>query len=252
VVINGSRVILSGIRRDNCVYSLDGHAMAGELNASVEEKDSLVLVWHKRLGHISEAGLQVLKKQGLFSKKILAFGKFKEWKQLVENQTGRTVKKLKTDNGLEFSPHLIRPRFRPISGHQSSAPIITTSSPPSIAYHIHLIIPSSSPLPPRHHHHPRPIFMLPLPSPPLHHLFLVTNRKTAVKVRLDLGSTVRVRLVVQKSTKGAFGGVEKHQGCVWWCRKAPKGEFGGIEKHQRVRLVVQKSTKGAFGCVETH
>ncbi|GKB72382.1 retrovirus-related pol polyprotein from transposon TNT 1-94, partial [Tanacetum coccineum] len=28
--------------------------------------------------------------------------KFKEWKQLVENQTGRTVKKLRTDNGLEF------------------------------------------------------------------------------------------------------------------------------------------------------
>ncbi|GJW53297.1 hypothetical protein Tco_0097382 [Tanacetum coccineum] len=35
-VINGSRVILSGIQRDNCVYSLDGHAMASELNASVE------------------------------------------------------------------------------------------------------------------------------------------------------------------------------------------------------------------------
>nr|GFB86729.1 zinc finger, CCHC-type [Tanacetum cinerariifolium] len=52
-VSNGSRVILSGIRRDNCVYSLDGHAIA-------------------------------------------------EWKQLVENQTGRTVKKLKTNNGLEF------------------------------------------------------------------------------------------------------------------------------------------------------
>nr|GFA39164.1 retrovirus-related Pol polyprotein from transposon TNT 1-94 [Tanacetum cinerariifolium] len=31
-----------------------------------------------------------------------AFGKFKEWKQLVENQTERTVKKLRTDNGLEF------------------------------------------------------------------------------------------------------------------------------------------------------
>ncbi|GJX01336.1 retrotransposon protein, putative, ty1-copia subclass [Tanacetum coccineum] len=31
-----------------------------------------------------------------------AFGKFEEWKQLVENQTGRTVKKLRTDNGLEF------------------------------------------------------------------------------------------------------------------------------------------------------
>nr|GEW95598.1 retrovirus-related Pol polyprotein from transposon TNT 1-94 [Tanacetum cinerariifolium] len=35
-VINGFRVVLSGIRKDNCVYSLDGHAMADELNASVE------------------------------------------------------------------------------------------------------------------------------------------------------------------------------------------------------------------------
>ncbi|GJU75510.1 retrovirus-related pol polyprotein from transposon TNT 1-94 [Tanacetum coccineum] len=174
-VINGSRVILSGIRRDNCVYSLDGRSMAGELNSSVKEKDSLAQVWHKRLGHISEAGLQVLEKQGLFGKKSLGkldfyencvlgkshrvsfgvgrhtiqgvidyihsdlwgpsqvkslggkryilsivddysrrlwvyilrfkhkgFGKFKEWKQLVENQTGRMVKKPRADNGLEF------------------------------------------------------------------------------------------------------------------------------------------------------
>ncbi|GKA53965.1 retrovirus-related pol polyprotein from transposon TNT 1-94 [Tanacetum coccineum] len=35
------RVVLSRTRRDNCVYSLDDHAVAGELNASVEEKDSL-------------------------------------------------------------------------------------------------------------------------------------------------------------------------------------------------------------------
>ncbi|GJU80579.1 retrotransposon protein, putative, ty1-copia subclass [Tanacetum coccineum] len=47
-VINGSRVILSGIQRDNCVYSLDGHGMAGKLNVSVEEKDSLAQV--KSLG----------------------------------------------------------------------------------------------------------------------------------------------------------------------------------------------------------
>nr|GEX67325.1 retrovirus-related Pol polyprotein from transposon TNT 1-94 [Tanacetum cinerariifolium] len=31
-----------------------------------------------------------------------AFGKFKDWKHLVENQTGRMVKKLRTDNGLKF------------------------------------------------------------------------------------------------------------------------------------------------------
>nr|GEU60888.1 zinc finger, CCHC-type [Tanacetum cinerariifolium] len=126
-VINGSRVVLSGIRRANCVYSLDGHAMAGELNASVEEKDSLTQVWHKRLRHINEVGLQVLEKQGLFGKKSLgsdrlcsfrlmgsvsggiigrfkheAFGKFKEWKKLVKNQTGKMVKKQRTNNGLDL------------------------------------------------------------------------------------------------------------------------------------------------------
>nr|GEV16536.1 retrovirus-related Pol polyprotein from transposon TNT 1-94 [Tanacetum cinerariifolium] len=52
------------IRRDNYIYSLDGHAVAGELNASVKEKDSLAHVWNKRLGHISEARLQVLENQG--------------------------------------------------------------------------------------------------------------------------------------------------------------------------------------------
>nr|GFB01583.1 hypothetical protein [Tanacetum cinerariifolium] len=78
-VLHNVRVVLSGTRRDKCVYSLDGHAMAGGLNASVEENDSLAQVWHKRLGHMSEARLQ-----------------------LVDNQTGRTVKKTKTDNGLEF------------------------------------------------------------------------------------------------------------------------------------------------------
>ena len=37
-VVNGSRVVVSGTRRANCVYSLDGHAVAVELNASVEKK----------------------------------------------------------------------------------------------------------------------------------------------------------------------------------------------------------------------
>ncbi|GKB47535.1 retrotransposon protein, putative, ty1-copia subclass [Tanacetum coccineum] len=148
-VINGSRVILSGIRMDNCVYSLDGHAMAGELNASVEEKDSLAQVWHKILRHMSEARLQVLEKQGLFGKKSLgkldfyencvpgkshrvSFGVGRHTTQGVidyvhsdlwgpsqveslggkryflsivddySRRTGRMVKKLRMDNGLEF------------------------------------------------------------------------------------------------------------------------------------------------------
>ncbi|GKD06155.1 retrotransposon protein, putative, ty1-copia subclass [Tanacetum coccineum] len=133
-VINGSRVILSGIRRDNCVYSLDGHAMTGELNASVEEKDSLAQSHRVSFGvgrHTTQGVIDYVhsdlwgpsqveslggKRYFLsivddYSRRVWvyilrfkheAFGKFKEWKQLVENQTGRTVKKLRTDNGLEF------------------------------------------------------------------------------------------------------------------------------------------------------
>ncbi|GKC96465.1 retrovirus-related pol polyprotein from transposon TNT 1-94 [Tanacetum coccineum] len=123
----------------------------GELSASVEEKDNLAQVWHKRLGHISEVGLQVLEKKGLFGKKSLgkldfyenyvlgkshrvSFGVGRHTTQGVidyvlsdlwgpsqveslggkryflsivndysrRNQTRRTVKKLRTDNGLEF------------------------------------------------------------------------------------------------------------------------------------------------------
>nr|GFA01931.1 retrovirus-related Pol polyprotein from transposon TNT 1-94 [Tanacetum cinerariifolium] len=86
----------------------------GELNASVEEKDGLAQVWHKRLGHISEAGLQVLEKQGLFEKKSLdlwdpsqveSLGGKRYFLSIVDDysrRTGRTFKKLRTNNGLDF------------------------------------------------------------------------------------------------------------------------------------------------------
>ncbi|GJV18496.1 retrotransposon protein, putative, ty1-copia subclass [Tanacetum coccineum] len=102
-VINGSSVVLFGIRRDNCVYYLDGHAVAGELNASVEGKDSLAKAHYSgsdRLCSFRLMGSVLGETIGRF--KHEEFGKFKEWKQLLENQIGRMVKKLRTDNGLEF------------------------------------------------------------------------------------------------------------------------------------------------------
>ena len=174
-VIKGSLMVLSGIMKENCVYSLDGWAESGVASVGIQEKESLAQVWHKRLGHISEAGLHELERREVLGKKGLgklefcencvlgkstrvsfsrgqhttegvidyvhadlwgpsrvesmsgcryflsivddysrrvwvhflrhkneAFSKFKEWKQLVENQTGRKLKKLRTDNGLEF------------------------------------------------------------------------------------------------------------------------------------------------------
>ena len=38
----------------------------------------------------------------MMKNKSEAFGKFKEWKTSVENQAGKKVKRLHTDNGLEF------------------------------------------------------------------------------------------------------------------------------------------------------
>ncbi|GJZ47818.1 retrovirus-related pol polyprotein from transposon TNT 1-94 [Tanacetum coccineum] len=104
-VLHNVRVVLSGPQRDNCVYSLDGYAVAGELNDNVEEKDSLAQV--ESLGgkryflHIVDD----------YSRRVCvyilrfkheAFKKFKEWKQLVENHIERKFKKLRTDNTLEF------------------------------------------------------------------------------------------------------------------------------------------------------
>ncbi|GJY85463.1 retrovirus-related pol polyprotein from transposon TNT 1-94 [Tanacetum coccineum] len=86
--------------RDNCVYSLDGHAMAGELNASVEQKDSLAHVWHKRLGHIIEAGLQGPSQVESLGGKRYFLSIVNDYSR--RNQTRRTVKKLRIDNGLEF------------------------------------------------------------------------------------------------------------------------------------------------------
>nr|GEV71606.1 hypothetical protein [Tanacetum cinerariifolium] len=77
-VINGFRVFLSGIRRDNYVYSLDGNAMAGAGKAGA--------VWQEKLDFCENC---VMGKSHRVS-----FG--------VERMTGRTVKKLRTDNGLEF------------------------------------------------------------------------------------------------------------------------------------------------------
>ncbi|GJZ57226.1 retrotransposon protein, putative, ty1-copia subclass [Tanacetum coccineum] len=94
-VITGFRVVLSGIRRDNYVYSLDGHAMrggsigAGKAGAVWQEKS--------RKAHYSGCDrLCSFKLMGSISGGII------RRQELVENQTGRTVKKLRTDNGLEF------------------------------------------------------------------------------------------------------------------------------------------------------
>ncbi|KAL2251745.1 UNVERIFIED_CONTAM: Retrovirus-related Pol polyprotein from transposon TNT 1-94 [Sesamum indicum] len=173
-IMKGSLVVFKAERKRNlyiCTVSYD------YLAASVSECDSTTL-WHKRLGHISQKGLDFLRKDGIlnenikkldfcddcvlgkhhkvhfpaspspnpsmstcildyvhvdvwgpsnvpthggnryflsiidnFSRKVFVFlmkhksevfEKFEKWKILVENQTGKKLKSLRTDNGLEF------------------------------------------------------------------------------------------------------------------------------------------------------
>ncbi|KAG8367168.1 hypothetical protein BUALT_Bualt16G0044500 [Buddleja alternifolia] len=62
-VVKGSMVIMKGIRR-NGIYSLIGCTVIGSISSV--ESDRTVL-WHRRLGHVSERGLVELSKQGLLA-----------------------------------------------------------------------------------------------------------------------------------------------------------------------------------------
>ncbi|GJW73687.1 retrovirus-related pol polyprotein from transposon TNT 1-94, partial [Tanacetum coccineum] len=116
-VINGSRVILSGIRRDNCVYSLDGHAMAGLQGAGKAKgvgQEKSILWGPSGWNHMGDKRyfLSIIDDYSrrvwvyILRFKHEAFGMFKEWNQLVENQTGRTVKKLRMDNSVMYKDTL--------------------------------------------------------------------------------------------------------------------------------------------------
>ncbi|GKD28317.1 retrovirus-related pol polyprotein from transposon TNT 1-94 [Tanacetum coccineum] len=80
-VIKGSLMVLSGTMKGNCVYSLDGWAELGEASVGIQEKESLAQVGHKRMGHISEAGLHELEKREVLGNKGLGSfsGGIEEW-----------------------------------------------------------------------------------------------------------------------------------------------------------------------------
>ncbi|GJT25902.1 retrotransposon protein, putative, ty1-copia subclass [Tanacetum coccineum] len=104
-VINGSKSC-AGLAQKTGTYQRGGTTGAGKARAVWQRESRRVWVYILRFKHE-------------------AFGKFKEWKQLAENQTRRTFKKLRTDNGLEFcnrSPSRVIKKKTPMemwSGHLS-------------------------------------------------------------------------------------------------------------------------------------
>src|SRR4051812_48430507 len=193
-VSQGSMTVFKGERVAN-LYRMKGSIVVGDASVSTEKEDTTRL-WHMRLGHISERGLQLLHQKGAlsgiksckldlcefcilgrqrrvsfstsehmskglldlihtdvwgpspvasvggakyfvtfiadFSRKVWifflkhkseVFQKFKEWRTMVENQRGRKVKTLRSDNGgeytsTEFKEYLARHGIK----HQLSIP----------------------------------------------------------------------------------------------------------------------------------
>ncbi|KAH9658397.1 hypothetical protein KPL70_023479 [Citrus sinensis] len=63
-VIKGSMVIMKGIKQ-NGLYVMDGHTAVGEASVT-DSKLNRSMLWHLRMGHMSERGLRELQKQGVF------------------------------------------------------------------------------------------------------------------------------------------------------------------------------------------
>ncbi|GJZ43815.1 retrovirus-related pol polyprotein from transposon TNT 1-94 [Tanacetum coccineum] len=86
-VIKGSLMVLSGTMKGNCVYSLDGWAESGEASVGIQEKKSQSQVWHKRVGHISKAGLHEPERRDVLGNKGL--GKLEFCKNCVLGKSTR-------------------------------------------------------------------------------------------------------------------------------------------------------------------
>ena len=67
-IAKGSMVVIKGQKREG-LYHLIGETLTG-CAATVKEslEDQNAILWHKRLGHISDKGLQVMKEQKFFGK----------------------------------------------------------------------------------------------------------------------------------------------------------------------------------------
>ncbi|URE40384.1 hypothetical protein MUK42_35170 [Musa troglodytarum] len=95
-----SLVVARG-KKLNSFYIMEAKLHKGEINA-IQKGESIDL-WHKRLGHISEKGLQTLaRKQFLPELQDQVLDVFKEFHVSVERETGRKLKSVRADNGGEY------------------------------------------------------------------------------------------------------------------------------------------------------
>ncbi|KAG8486650.1 hypothetical protein CXB51_020037 [Gossypium anomalum] len=134
-ISKGSLVVMKGQRKTAKLYVLQGSTVTGDaaVASSSLSDDDITKLWHMRLGHMSENGMVELSKRGLLDGQGICklnfcehcvFGKQKRvrftrgihnTKETLEyihsdlwdhpeclRETGKQIKYLRTDNGLEF------------------------------------------------------------------------------------------------------------------------------------------------------
>ncbi|RVW14266.1 Retrovirus-related Pol polyprotein from transposon TNT 1-94 [Vitis vinifera] len=96
----GSLVVAKG-KKTCSLYTVQAKICKCVVNTL--ENDSSTDLWHRRLGHMSEKGLQVLSKKELLAGiKDQVLDVFKHFQAKVERETGRQLKCVRSDNGGEY------------------------------------------------------------------------------------------------------------------------------------------------------
>ncbi|KAL5565472.1 hypothetical protein UlMin_028636 [Ulmus minor] len=98
-ISRGSLVIMKGLKQ-NGLYVLQGSTITEEAAAAIPNIQDNTNLWHKRLGHIIEKGLEVLKKQGAFGRDTIS--KALTTACYIVNQSPSTAIDLKTPNEMWF------------------------------------------------------------------------------------------------------------------------------------------------------
>ncbi|KAL6316840.1 hypothetical protein AAG906_022510 [Vitis piasezkii] len=98
-VSKGVMTVMKGQKLAGNIYKLLGSTVVGGV-ATVESESDNIVLWHMWLGHMGGRGMMELYKRNLLKE---MFAKFKLWKAKVENQTGRKIKCLRSDNGTEYT-----------------------------------------------------------------------------------------------------------------------------------------------------
>ena len=63
-ISKGAMVVMKGQER-NGLYILEGHTLKGLVGSVLRTEIDKTILWHRRLGHLSDRGLKELHKQGL-------------------------------------------------------------------------------------------------------------------------------------------------------------------------------------------